>query len=132
MTESTIRGRPSGKLFLVLLSIAVVPAAACTLIHINAPDSFGLTWIHRTSASIANWFGPWAVLLVRLVNFPNAGIRCFDPFLAAVMTALLATILIGALWSRPRPARIACTVLFAPFAAAWFLVGLVQIADGLL
>lgn len=123
------------RLALLFFLIAFVPAAVCAFFHLRAPVDLakdGITWIHGISAVFANWFGPWAVLIVRLVDFPNAGTRSFNLPLALGLTAILAALLFAAFRSRLRLVRIPCLVIFAPFSLIWFGIGLIQIADGLL
>jgi hypothetical protein len=81
---------------------------------------------------LANYLGPWGVAIVRLVDFPNAGLRSFSWALAAGLTLLGAALLILPLMTRKRSVQIPLSVLWGVFLVVWFGVGLMQIADGLL
>jgi hypothetical protein len=77
-------------------------------------------------------FGPWGVAIVRLVDFPNAGLRSFSWTLAAGLTLLGTALLILPLKIDNRPWQVRLSVLWGFFAVVWFGVGFRQIADGLL
>jgi hypothetical protein len=72
------------------------------------------------------------VAIVRLVDFPNAGLRSFGWGLAAGLTLAGAALLMLGLKIRSRPWQIVVSVLWGLFLSVWFSVGLSQIADGLL
>ena len=80
-----------------LFAIAFLPSAACALLHVRAVavlGADGLTPVHGGIAVLANWFGPWGVLVVRIADFPNAGLRSFHLPLALGLTVLLAGFLL--------------------------------------
>ncbi len=80
----------------------------------------------------ANFFGPWGVVLVRLVDFPNAGLRSFNWAWAIGLTVIGSLLLALASRIPRRPAQLLLTALWAVFGVIWFGVGLTQIASGLL
>ncbi|MBI4607171.1 MAG: hypothetical protein HY721_34845 [Planctomycetes bacterium] len=120
----------------VALLIAAAPfAAVATFLHLRGPVHLageGVTWTHGIAAAIANLLGPWAAPLVRLVDFPNAGLRSFSLPGALGLTALLAALLVTAFRVRRGAVRWLCVALSVPLAAAWFFAGFLGIADGLL
>jgi hypothetical protein len=81
---------------------------------------------------VANFFGPWGVAIVRLVDFPNAGMRSFSWVLAVGLTLLGALLVILATRTTRRPVQFALVGFWAVFSLVWFGVGLGQIASGLL
>jgi hypothetical protein len=104
-----------------------------TVIHLIAkPDDAPITLGQHIMAAAANFFGPWGVAIVRLVDFPNAGLRSFSWALAVGLT--LAGALLVALAARipQRSVQWLLTGAWVLFALIWFGVGLRQIADGLL
>lgn len=103
------------------------------IIHLMAsPDDAPITPLQHVTAAPANFFGPWGVAIVRLVDFPNAGLRSFSWTLAIGMTLIGAVILMLASRIAKRPQQILLGVAWLLFLVAWFGVGLRQIADGLL
>jgi hypothetical protein len=97
-----------------------------------APDDAPITPLQHVVAALANYFGPWGVAIVRLVDFPNAGLRSFSWALAIGLTLLGTGLLIAPLMTRRRPLQIVFSVAWGLFLVVWFGVGLRQIADGLL
>jgi hypothetical protein len=97
-----------------------------------APDDAPITPLQHVVAALANYFGPWGVVIVRLVDFPNAGLRSFSWALAAGLSLLGAALLILPLKVHDRRWQILLSVLWGLFVVVWFGVGLRQIADGLL
>lgn len=82
------------KSLLVLVLIFLLIGFPFTVVHlIAAPDEVHITSLQRIVAAIADFFGPWGIAIVRLVDFPNAGFRSFSWISAVVLT------LIGALLS---------------------------------
>jgi hypothetical protein len=113
--------------------IALVVSLPFVAIHLTAaPDDAPITPLQHVVAALANYFGPWGVAIVRLVDFPNAGLRSFSWALAAGMTLLGAALCLLPLKVHNRPGQILLSVLWGLFVVVWFGVGLRQIADGLL
>jgi hypothetical protein len=62
--------------YLVTFAIVSLPFV---FIHIMAnPDDAPISPLQHAAAALANFFGPWGVAMVRLVDFPNAGLRSFS------------------------------------------------------
>jgi len=103
------------------------------VIHLAAsPDDAPITPLQHAVAALANFFGPWGVVVVRLVDFPNAGLRSFSLPIASGMT-LLGTALVAMSFAvRVRTLQVVLTVAWLVFLVFWFGMGLVQIANGLL
>jgi hypothetical protein len=117
----------------VYVIITLVVSVPCAILHVMAaPDEAAITPLQRLAAVLANYFGPWGVALVHLVEFPNAGLRSFSWPLAIGLTLLGGLLLLLPMRVRIRPWQFVLTVLWAIFALVWFGVGLCQIADGLL
>lgn len=120
-----------------LLKVYAVALLAISLpfvfIHLTArPDDAPITPLQHLVAALANFFGPWGVAIVRLVDFPNAGLRSFSWPLAVGLT-LVGGLLAGLpLAVRDRWPRIVLSAAWAVFLVVWFGIGLTQIADGLL
>jgi hypothetical protein len=113
--------------------IALAVSLPFVALHLMAaPDDAPITPLQRVTAALANYFGPWGVAIVRLVDFPNAGLRSFSWTLAAGLTLLGAALLILPLRIHHRPWQVLLSVLWGFFLVVWFGVGLTQIADGLL
>ncbi len=72
------------------------------------------------------------VALVRLVDFPNAGLRSFSWAWAIGLTVTGGLLPVLATQIARRPAQLLLTALWAVFVVVWFGVGLTQIASGLL
>lgn len=113
--------------------IALAISLPFTVLHLTAaPDDAPITPLQHVVAAVANYFGPWGVLLVRLVDFPNAGLRSFSGTSALGLTLLGVTLVVLALKVRRRAWQILLAVIWGVFVVVWFGVGLRQIADGLL
>ena len=113
--------------------IALVLSLPFLAIHLTAtPDDAPITPLQHVVAALANYFGPWGVAIVRVVDFPNAGLRSFSWGLAGGLTLLCAALLILPLRTKKRLLQILLAVLWGLFLIVWFGVGLRQIADGLL
>jgi len=113
--------------------IALVVSLPFVIIHLMAaPNDAPITPLQHVVAALANYFGPWGVAIVRLVDFPNAGLRSFSWLLGAGLTLLGVALLVLPLTIRSRPWQILLSVLWGFFVVVWFGVGLRQIADGLL
>ena len=117
-------------MFGVILLAVSVPFV---FVHsLAAPDDAVITPLQHVVAALANFFGPWGVLIVRCVDFPNAGLRAFSWVSAAGLTLLGALLVALPFWLSRRGWHMLLTVIWALFAVVWFGVGLGQIADGLL
>jgi hypothetical protein len=58
--------------------IGLVVSLPFVVLHLMAaPEDAPITPLQHVVAVLANYFGPWGVALVRLVDFPNAGLRLF-------------------------------------------------------
>jgi hypothetical protein len=113
--------------------ITLVISLPFVIIHlIAAPDDAPITPLQHLVAAVANYFGPWGVTIVRLVDFPNSGLRSFNWALAVGLTLLGATMLILASKAHRHLWQVLLSVLWGLFVIVWFGVGLRQIADGLL
>jgi hypothetical protein len=119
---------------LLIYSIAgLVVALPFTIIHLIArPDDAPITPLQHVAAAVANFFGPWGVAIVRLVDFPNAGMRSFSWVLAVGLTLFGALLVILATRTTRRLSQFALAGVWTVFAVVWFAVGLGQIASGLL
>jgi hypothetical protein len=103
------------------------------IVHLLAnPDDAPITPVQHAAAALGNFFGPWGVAFVRLVDFPNAGLRSFSWALALGLTLVGGLLLVLRLRIKNRPLQIVSTFFWALFCLVWFGVGLRQIADGLL
>lgn len=102
-------------------------------LHLLAsPDDARISPLQHISAALANYLGPWGIALVRLVDFPNAGMRSFSWSIALGMTVMAALLLLILALVRNRWGRVSFLVIWGLFMVAWFGIGLFQIADGLL
>lgn len=121
------------KVLIIFGIIVLVVSLPFVLIHLMAaPDDAPITPLQHSVAALANCFGPWGVTVVRLVDFPNAGLRSSSWKLAGGLTLLGATLVVLALKAKTRPVQMLLCVIWGLFLLAWFGVGLSQIADGLL
>ena len=121
------------KLLAIFGVIALAFSLPFVVIHlIAAPNDAPITPLQHVVAAFANYFGPWGVIIVRLVDFPNAGLRSFSWALAAALTLLGAALLILSRRTKKRPLQILLSGLWGLFLTVWFGVGWRQIADGLL
>jgi hypothetical protein len=113
--------------------IALVISLPFVVIHLRAtPDDTPITPLQHGVATLANYFGPWGVLIVRLVDFPNAGLRSFSWVGAAGLTLLGAALLVLSWQTKLRSGQLLLAGLWGLFLVVWYGVGLRQIADGLL
>ena len=104
-----------------------------TLLHLIAkPDDAPITPLQHLVAAVANYFGPWGVAIVRLVDFPNAGLRSFSWALAIGLTLVGGLLLVMPPQMKKRPVQVLLVASWSLFSIVWFGVGLRQIADGLL
>ena len=104
-----------------------------TIIHLIArPDDAPITPLQHIVAAFANFFGPWGVAIVRVVDFPNAGLRSFSWVLAVALTMIGGLLILLAIRMEKRYLQYLFIAFWALFATVWFAVGLSQIASGLL
>ena len=104
-----------------------------TIIHLIArPDDAPITPLQHITAAFANFFGPWGVAIVRVVDFPNAGLRSFSWALAVGLTVLGGSLILLSLRMKNRYLQYVFIAFWALFTLVWFAVGLRQIASGLL
>jgi len=121
------------KVLAVFVGILLAVSVPFVIVHLRAaPDDAPITPLQHVVAALANFFGPWGVAIVRLVDFPNAGLRSFSWVLAVGLTLLAALLLVLPLRIPSRGWQILLTVVWGLFMVVWFGVGLRQIADGLL
>lgn len=121
------------KILLIYAIMGLIISLPFTAIHLLArPDDAPISPLQHGVAALANFFGPWGVAIVRLVDFPNAGLRSFSWPLALGMTLAGALLITLATKVANRPAQILLAVAWGVFVLIWFGVGLFQIADGLL
>jgi hypothetical protein len=113
--------------------IVLAVSAPFTILHLVAnPDDAAITPLQHIAAAIGNYFGPWGVALVRIVEFPNAGLRSFSWPISVGLTIVGVFLGFAAYRVRNRGAQYALLGFWAVFTVVWFTVGFVQIADGLL
>ena len=125
-----MRTRKALAIFSIIAGVISLPFV---ILHLLAkPDDAAITPLQHLVAALANYFGPWGVAIVRLVDFPNAGLRSFSWALAASLTLLGAALVVLPLWARKRPMQVVLCVLWGVFLVVWFGVGFGQIASGLL
>ncbi|HNQ90764.1 MAG TPA: hypothetical protein PKM73_19285 [Verrucomicrobiota bacterium] len=123
----------SRKLVAVYGIIAGMISLPFTLLHLVArPDDAPISGVQHVAAALSNYFGPWGVALVRLVDFPNAGMRSFRWTLALGLTVLGVALVAMARGLDRRWAQWLSAGAWAVFVLVWFVVGFGQIADGLL
>jgi len=104
-----------------------------TIIHLIArPDDAPITPLQHVTAAFANFFGPWGVAIVRVVDFPNAGLQSFSWSLAGVLTVIGGLLILLSSRLKSRHLQYLFIACWALFTLVWFAVGLRQIASGLL
>jgi hypothetical protein len=81
---------------------------------------------------VANYFGPWGVAIVRLVDFPNAGMRSFRWDYAIGLTVIGALLIALGMRTKKRYLQYLLACLWVSFVFVWLVTGFGQIADGLL
>ena len=118
------------KLYAIALLVVSLPF---TVIHLVArPDDAPITPAQYIAAAVANFFGPWGVAIVRLVDFPNAGMRMFSWTWAIGLTLLGALLVAVPVVVKNRFLQYAALIPWTAFLIVWFGIGLLQIASGLL
>jgi len=121
------------KLYAVYAVTALVVSLPFLFIHLTAkPDDAPITPLQHLVAALANFFGPWGVAIVRLVDFPNAGMRSFSWAWAVGLTLVGGLLLVLPMRLRNRVFQFLLMALWGLFSIVWFGVGLEQIASGLL
>ena len=124
---------PTRRLLTTYAVIVLAISLPFTIIQLTAkPDDAPITALQHVTAAAANYFGPWGVAVVRLVDFPNAGLRSFSWAMAIGLTVIAALLIVLGVRITNRPLQLVLTVVWALFSILWFGVGLTQIADGLL
>ena len=104
-----------------------------TAIHILArPDDAAISPMQHLVAALANFFGPWGVVIVRIVDFPNADLRSFSVTLAVALTLVGAGLIALTFVVKKRFVQYSLITVWFVFVTLWFAIGLRQIADGLL
>ena len=104
-----------------------------TIIHLIArPDDAPITPLQHITAAFANFFGPWGVAIVRVSDFPNAGLRSFSWALAVALTVIGGLLILLSMRMKNRYLQYLFIAFWALFTMVWFAVGLRQIASGLL
>ncbi|HUW61937.1 MAG TPA: hypothetical protein VMZ06_13130 [Candidatus Bathyarchaeia archaeon] len=116
--------------YICTLIVAGIPF---TVIHLIArPDDAPISPLQHVVAAVANFFGPWGVAIVRLVDFPNAGMRAFSWTLAIGLTLLGALLVAVPVIVKNRFLQYAALIPWTAFLIVWFGIGLLQIPSGLL
>lgn len=86
--------------YAVALAVVSLPF---TVIHLLArPDDAPITPLQHVVAAAANFFGPWGVAIVRLVDFPNAGMASFSWAWAIGLTLLGALLILVPMLAKNR------------------------------
>lgn len=124
--------------WLQFLTIWLAPAFATALLHlrsvglIDTPGSTPISLGQAATAMIANAFGPWAGHIVATVDFPNAGLRSFNGYVAVALTLIYFTSAVAVTLTEQRVPRLILIVQFVILTMAWYGYGFYLIADGLL
>jgi hypothetical protein len=117
-------------IYVTVVMTVSLPFAA---VHMLArPDDAPISPMQHVVAALANFFGPWGVVIVRIANFPNAGLRSFSLTLAVALTLFGAGLIALPFVVKMRFVQYSCITVWFVFVTLWFLIGLRQIADGLL
>ena len=98
----------------------------------RAAPNASISPLQHVAAAVANYFGPWGVVVVRLVDFPNAGLRSFSWEVAASLTVIGAALVALGMRSSRRRVQLLLVGLWVVFLVVWFGCGFMQIATGLL
>jgi hypothetical protein len=113
--------------------IGVLLGLPFALLHLVAnPDDAPITPLQHLVAALANFFGPWGVALVRIVDFPNAGWREFSCPLAIGLTLLACVFLVLSPRIHGRAQQYVFIGGWTLFMMVWLALGFGQIASGLL
>jgi len=128
------RSDPWLRRILWLLPCTLFAVVAC--IHLGAPPDHpgeDFTPTHRIGAAAGNLLGPWGVLAVRSVGFPNrdrAGFPVFEPIPAVLLTGALVLVVAASIRARRTITRALCLAAYVPLILLWFGIGLLWIAGG--
>jgi hypothetical protein len=121
------------KLLSKYVAIVLIISLPFTVIHMLAhPDDAAISPLQHFVAALADVFGPWGVVIVRIVDFPNAGLRSFSLTMAIALTLVGAGLIMLPFVVKRRFVQYSCITAWFVFMAWWFAIGLRQIADGLL
>jgi uncharacterized membrane protein YuzA (DUF378 family) len=121
------------RMLIVYAIVGLAVSLPFVFIHFNAkPNDAPITPLQHITAAVANFFGPWGGPIVRLVDFPNAGLRSFSWALSVGMTVFGVVLILFGAQAKPRLLQYGLITLWTVFTVVWFGVGLGQIADGLL
>ena len=106
----------SRRLLIWYSTILLVIALPFVIIHMAAkPDDAPISLLQHLVAAFANFFGPWGVVIVRVVDFPNAGLRSFSWALAGGLSLFGAMLVALPLCSRHRYVQYICILLWVAF-----------------
>jgi hypothetical protein len=115
------------------IAVLMTVSLPFTAVHILArPDDAPISPMQHLVAALANFFGPWGVVIVQIVDFPNAGLRSFKLTLAVALTLIGAGLIALPLVVKKNFVQCSCIIVWFVFVTLWFAIGLRQIADGLL
>jgi len=115
------------RLGVAYLLLWLVPGIFAFCVHLFVrPDYIRL----GTSAfgGFSNLFGPWATIIAKISDFPNAG-EFFNLSYALIHTAALAAVVITSMIARKRWVQISCVALFVPLILWWLYFGFIQLAS---
>jgi hypothetical protein len=114
-------------------AIVLIVSLPFIVIHMFAhPDDAPISPMQHFVAVLANVFGPWGVVIVRIVDFPNAGLRSFSLTIAVALTLVGAGLIILPFVVKNRFVQYSSITAWFVFVTLWFAIGIRQIADGLL
>ena len=111
---------------LVYLLFWLVPGALVFWLHIFVRPDY-ITFGTSAFGGLAILFGPWATVIVKMSDFPNAG-EFFNLSYAVIHTAALAAVVTISMISRKKWVQACCIALFIPLVLWWLRVGFVQLA----
>jgi hypothetical protein len=83
-------------------------------------------------AALGNMVGPWAILVVRIVDFPGVDLRYFHLGLALGLSFLVIAAVWGVAHMAHPFARLGVFVVFIALMFVWYGAGFFQIASGLM
>ena len=135
VTTSQGQMHKSWKYFLL---VWLVLGLLFSVLHLRAiglrdtPEQAPISALQGIVAATSNFLGPWAGHLVRVVDFPNAGLRNFRWSLAALMTLAAFTLVAVGTQTAHRGMRVAAMFLFTTLMVFWYAYGFFLIAAGLL
>jgi len=121
--------------FTIMWLTVAFPVAMIHLFAIgfrDTADSPAISTSQALAAVASNPLGPWAGHAVRVVQFPNAGLRLFNPTHALGLTAVFVMLVFAGVYANNRAIRWTIVALFAVFLPVWYGYGFILIADGML